>query len=98
MAVEEQVDYDDRDVSHFLFKRFLILNRQTNAHTHVEQYRLAVSAFVMVSSALLHGTDFTVVGETFDSAENVFCSAEQNVGALQTFLILKEEGCWNVFP
>lgn len=53
-------------------KHFFILNRQTNPHTQVEQYRLEVSALVMVSLALLCGADFTVVGERFGSAEESF--------------------------
>lgn len=58
-------------------KHFLILNRQTNPHTQVEHYRFAVSVLVMVSLALLYGSDFTGVRERSVSAEEtIFCRTE----------------------
>lgn len=101
MAAEEQeVDYDDKDVSHYSFKTlskhlFFFLNSQANPHTELEQYRFAVSVLMITSLRLLYGRDFTVVRVVAVSALSFI--VQSSVGVLQNGLILGKEEWWEFF-
>lgn len=98
-AEEQEVDYDDKDVSHYSFKTlfffFFFLNSQTNPHTELEQYRFAVSVLMITSLRLLYGCDFTVVDVVAVSAVSFI--VQSSVGVLQNGLILGKEEWWEFF-